>query len=99
MSSWGYSAAEKAACAKREAAKRRAVYPNVRAMTSSTAKREIDLMEAIAADYQNFAALDPGLPLLDDKKRLVLFFATDADRDEFLRIYREAKPDAATLKV
>lgn len=49
---------DKAECAKREAKLRRRVYPRYTgngAMTINAANREIELMEAIAADYAALA--------------------------------------------
>jgi hypothetical protein len=58
-----FTAAEKLACARREIAMRRRVYPGWIAggrMTQAEADRQIAIMVAIAADYERAAAGDAG---------------------------------------
>jgi hypothetical protein len=41
----------------------------------------------------------PVVPELKGKKPLVLYFDNEVDRDEFVRLWKEVKPNARTLNL
>lgn len=55
----------------------------------------VDDLEAFVISERGRAADDR----LDAAKTLVLYFRTDEDRDEFVRLVREARPDMITKAI
>lgn len=93
------SLADQIAAVRREIVMRERVYPwQVRngRMSQAAADRELAAMRAVLATLEEIAA---PVEQLRGTKPLVLYFADDADRDEAIAAFRQAKPDMRTVKL